>query len=743
MVRGVLRAVPWRRIGTILRRRKLFAASIVSIALTAGGTAAAAASTGPSFALAASQDLGACTANQQPIKNGIGLTGLLALPCLRTGNEQPTQFEQYNANAYGFNTSSLPPPNQNALSQGIDAIGQNLQGVVPGAASIQNDLGNALAAMVLGWVLAIGTLCAGTLEWTFTKEMAGGLISGPNSLNSGTLDLIIKYMGDHVYGAFMLLAVVIAGLWVVWHGVARRRMTVVVESLVWVVLATAVAALFMQFPSQSVGALDYLSLTGSQVVLGAVSQTDPTIHGAQQSPVYSNDQGNPSYAGLRSAVDRYWGVYVFTPWEVGEFGSIDFAKSKPNQAGQAPAAPKCRDLTFAQCDLEARQNSDTEMKNQLDAAIAAKTSANDPVRHWYQGEHGGERLAIMVLALFTVLIASALLIVIAGSVLLAQLGLVLLTLVAPLFFLVGIHPGGGRRIFVRWAELMIGLLLRRVIYSAFLAVILVVGGLIMATTANSSWGLAAVLQVALLVAAFIYRKPFAALFHQVGTGQLSPYFEPARERILRTVDRRTATERRAGFGFGLGGRAWEAYATGAAEGAAGAAGVAAGQAAAGGRGGSGGVPGKKVRRIAAAAAGAAPLATSGPGGAGVVAGRGTASVVGGAWRRIRRFQRRAADAGELAAGSNGRREARSSQQSTPLPDENGRRPAGKQPMQLRGAGSIQPSEGRPEAAPGSDDQLRRQDETLRQLRGKRRRDIRSGIRGRDIVPGIDPDRDDV
>lgn len=704
------------------RPRKVFAAAVLGTALLVGGSIVATADTTSALVLTASVTGDSCTVNQQPAGNGVGLNSLLAVPCLK-GNNDPTLFEAYGANAYGFHSGTLPNPRQNGFIQNAQNIGQNFQSLVPGAANIQNDLANALAGVVLGWLLAIGTLCAGTLEWTFTKEMAGGLISGPNSLNSGTLDLVVNYLGQHIYGAFLLAAVVVAGLWVAWYGVARRRMTVVVESLVWVVLATSVAALFMRFPGQAVGGLDYVSLTASQAILGTVSQADPTIHGSTD-PVYSRDPGNPAFAGLRAAVDRYWEVYVYKPWEVAEFGSIQFANQR---AGTTLSGNK----TFAEYDLQARQSNDSSMQTDLDQAVANATANNSGVKDWYEGNHGGERLAIMVMALFTMLIASALLIVIAGSVLLAQLGLILLTMVAPLFFLLGIHPGIGRRIFVRWAELMVGFLLRRVMYSAFLAVILVVGSLIIATTAGTSWGLAAVLQVALLVAAFIYRKPFAALFHQVGTGQLSPYFEPARARILRTErpGRRTATERRAP-GFGFGARVWEAYAAGAAEGVAGAAGVAAGQAAAGQDGG--GMPGKKVRRIAAGAAGTASLAASGPAGAAVVAGKGTTSIVGGAWRRIRRLQRRATEAGEMAAGSNGRQNDRraiqSSQQITPLPNENGRRPAGKQPIQLRGR--------------GADDQLR-QDDPVRQLRGKRRRDIRNGLTGRDIVPGLPPDRDEA
>src|SRR5215470_4200359 len=90
-------------------------------------------------------------------------------------------------------------------------------------------------------------------------------------------------------------------------------------------------------------------------------------------------------------------------------------------------------------------------------------------------------------------------------------------MVAPLFLLVGVHPGTGRRLLVRWAELAAAALLIRVLCAALLALVLVLSGLI---AQIPNWGVAAALEVALVVTAFIYRKPFLRVFGQVATPRL-------------------------------------------------------------------------------------------------------------------------------------------------------------------------------------------------------------------------------
>src|SRR5262249_7604536 len=151
-------------------------------------------------------------------------------------------------------------------------------------------------------------------------------------------------------------------------------------------------------------------------------------------------------------------------------------------------------------------NFDADFKN-------APQSAQD----WYGGSRGGDRFAIVAVALVVAVMASILFLLIAGAVGVAPVRLLILLMVAPLFLLVGVHPGTGRRLLVRWAELAAAALLIRVLCAALLALVMVLSGLI---AEIPNWGVAAALEVALVVTAFIYRKPFLRGFGQVATPRL-------------------------------------------------------------------------------------------------------------------------------------------------------------------------------------------------------------------------------
>jgi type IV secretory pathway VirB6-like protein len=106
-------------------------------------------------------------------------------------------------------------------------------------------------------------------------------------------------------------------------------------------------------------------------------------------------------------------------------------------------------------------------------------------------------------------------------VLMASIGLLMLVLTAPIFLLLGIHPTTGRRVFLKWAELCVGTLIKRVAYAAFLSVVMTVMGILLAGALRIGWGVAAALAVAVFVAGLIYRKPFMAIFSAMGSFSMS------------------------------------------------------------------------------------------------------------------------------------------------------------------------------------------------------------------------------
>jgi hypothetical protein len=89
----------------------------------------------------------------------------------------------------------------------------------------------------------------------------------------------------------------------------------------------------------------------------------------------------------------------------------------------------------------------------------------------------------------------------------------------PLFLLMALHPTIGRKLLVRWLELAVGALWRQVIYSLFLAVMVVLVGVISAASAAGGWGVMMLCQIAVMVAILVFRKPLLAIFGQMGGGR--------------------------------------------------------------------------------------------------------------------------------------------------------------------------------------------------------------------------------
>src|SRR5699024_12509350 len=116
-------------------------------------------------------------------------------------------------------------------------------------------------------------------------------------------------------------------------------------------------------------------------------------------------------------------------------------------------------------------------------------------------------------ALFPSIFAVGVVLAAVIAVIVLIIGFILLFMLAPIFFLIGIHPGYGRSVLLRWVELMLGLLLKQIFIVLLLSILVLCFGLIMST--NLGWGLQAILLALFTLAAAIYRKPFANLFASV------------------------------------------------------------------------------------------------------------------------------------------------------------------------------------------------------------------------------------
>jgi TrbL/VirB6 plasmid conjugal transfer protein len=326
------------------------------------------------------------------------------------------------------------------------------------------------------------------LEWVFSIDIVSGA--------GGPLGEVVRQLSQQVYAPLLSTALVLVGIWLLWQLLLRRRPLAGLQGVAWVIGALVAAGVYFAAPVQVMSGVDGFTADLSRAVLAAVGSGDPAMASRGSNPSFA--QGDAADAELRMFVDRYWRTFVFTPWSVAELGDVG--------AGQRYGE-----------ELLAKQD---QRSSDFDSDFGS--TAADNTKQWYGGQHGAERLAIVSGALVIALAASVLFLLVGGAVLMSQFALLALLMLAPLFLLAGIHPGVGRRLLTRWAEMVAAALLIRIFSAAFLAVMLVLSGLAAAVSwgGQAGWALQAALQLALVICAFVFRKPFLRIFGQLAAPRL-------------------------------------------------------------------------------------------------------------------------------------------------------------------------------------------------------------------------------
>jgi len=340
-------------------------------------------------------------------------------------------------------------------------------------------------------------------------------------------DRLITSLGNAIYFPYLAVVVVIAAIWLGWQGLVRKRGTRAIEGTAWMVAACAAAIFLIAEPAAVTGLGRDLSDGISQALNVAFAKL-PSPGPASCVPVQKGDPqvaASYSYTSASTVVDQnadeLWALLVCKPWLVGEFGTSEY----PTGPGESNAVSRYgRALLWAQAIAvnEEPTAALVQAKQAAYAGIASSIQANDPAIYpLFQGKQWTTRLEVALAALFAAVVAGVLVLLISVTLILLKLSFLLLLIVGPFFLLVGVHPGFGRLIALRWVELLIGVLLKQAAVALVLSLLLYCYALIMGTSdAVLPWALKILLIALVTVAAFIYRKPFQHLFSAVGYGVL-------------------------------------------------------------------------------------------------------------------------------------------------------------------------------------------------------------------------------
>ena len=427
-----------------------------------------------------------------------GIDSLITTPGGTTSNT--TLYDNYGMAGQFWASSGL------TCSQAASSIGNNVAGMV-------FDIAKSLDRVTI--TVYQSAASANILSWL-----------------SSAVDRLITALGSAVYYPYLSVVVIIGAIWLAWQGLVRKRATRTFEGTIWMVVAVTAAVWLIGRPGDFTNIGTNVS-NGVTSVLNAAFAKLPATTGSDCLPVTSTDPqsvtANYSFDSGNGMVDQnaneLWTVLVCKPWLDGELGTTQYAAPGSKAAQTNVLNLYGRQLLWSQAIAANEQPVTADLYTAKEATyngIAADLKANNPGAYsLFQGDQWTTRLEIGFEALFAAVAAGLLILLIALTLIMLKLGFLLLLVAGPFFLLVGIQPGFGRVIAIRWFEMLVGVLLKQVAVALTLSVLLYCYSLIMGTTDQVlPWALKIMMIALVTVTVVIYRKPFQHLFSSVGYGML-------------------------------------------------------------------------------------------------------------------------------------------------------------------------------------------------------------------------------
>lgn len=398
------------------------------------------------------------------------------------------------------------------------------------------------------------------------------IIGGTGGSNEG----IIGALTSSVYLPLMGMMAAIIGIWVTYKGIVQRKLREAAGGLLWMFFTFLLSVIFLMNPlllSRAPMAVSNVVTTcvvgafnGQNCMSGSVSPPSSTVNTTDQicastaSGLNLDQQMSMTVNSLSCSI---WKAFVLQAYAQGSFGQSLEAldTSKPATAAAISAAgisPNTFCVNMAStasvngtgqmlnldsgakrvCNLavyqlylqtDARSAGDTVPTSGLDKRwynIIMVVANNDYMwSHWSGGMTGGLNKALMGGTSLVAAVAGGLVVlVIAAFALIYYLTSIIMIAFAPVFLLLGVHPGRGKKIMLGWAEHLISNVLKYLISAVFLIVTLAFYGAVIGASDNMALTLLFI--VLLSLALLLYRKELVEMVGKVNMGgqQLSNKF---------------------------------------------------------------------------------------------------------------------------------------------------------------------------------------------------------------------------
>ena len=204
---------------------------------------------------------------------------------------------------------------------------------------------------------------------------------------------------------------------------------------------------------------------------------------------------------------QLWEIFILTPYIQGQYGDLagrQLTKDPDGGAKVAPVTINGREVNNANSwalleldanianhnevisgkfDVNTKQPTRTALINYIEKNVD-NVKISSGLRSWI-GAEAGSQIGTSILAFVAVLAGGIPVVILSLKMLFYQFMMIFMFLLAPIFFIIGIHPGFGRRVALGWLEYIINLALKRVGIVALLAVLLTMIRVVL--TANMPW----------------------------------------------------------------------------------------------------------------------------------------------------------------------------------------------------------------------------------------------------------------
>ncbi len=435
----------------------------------------------------------------------------------------------------------------------------------PGLVNVQSACssfnGNYASATTASWIFAIGkaSIWVSGMVYQVSAESSSNIYTYMEK----PITNIVKKLKTDFYFEYFIVMIMIMALWVAYKGLIQRRSREAFGGILWAIIAAVVSVAFMTNPTYVPEKMNEVVSGISQGAMkGVTSASNPNIDicqikgsvndGSNKKMKKSQQEARNNIRGIQC---NLWYTFAYTPWTMGQFGGTpdqlnsganhnEFMASVGNKhlAGAKNAStmnfkdpirrvsfgsntPKDSAQNWALYYLDSKVNwahdmSITSKENAIrqQISVTANELYGTDYNKDFKGENGANRVTAASLATISAVGAGAMIVVISMSIIILDLGVIILTLVAPVFALAGLHPGAGRGIAMGWVENLLKMGLKRIALSMFLAVMIAIFGAVMMNSGEMEWIISMILVLAVAFGGLSYRKQIGDAFSSFSLG---------------------------------------------------------------------------------------------------------------------------------------------------------------------------------------------------------------------------------